>query len=213
MPAREWDEAERRLGRATAVGLPIATVAGAVVVGTFTSLGLGLLVLASGALLGAISLVWVSVRTLSGDAPLSAGFQALAAKRHGVDALTEDKRRVMRALKDLENEHALGKIDDGDYEEIVARYREDAKVLMRAMDLEVAPLREKAESLARDHLERLGLSVRATADEPVSPASSAPPEAGRVACRTCDTSNEPDASFCKQCGSALEPKETHDEAS
>ena len=109
-PAGEWDEAERTLGRAVALGLPVASVLGAILVGFVASLGSGLLVLAAGALLGAITLVWVSVRTLSGDAPLAAGFQELAAKRHGVDALSEDKRRVLRALKDLENEHELGKI-------------------------------------------------------------------------------------------------------
>ncbi|MDP9036571.1 MAG: zinc ribbon domain-containing protein [Myxococcota bacterium] len=209
VPAREWDEAERSLGRAVAVGLPIASVAAAIVVGTWASLGSALLVLASGALLGAISLVWVSVRTLSGDAPLSVGFQALAARRHGVDALTEDKRRVLRALKDLDNEHALGKIDDRDYEEIVASYREDAKALMRAMDLEVAPLRDEAERVAREHLVRIGLSFEVTPEEAVPAPSSSPPIV-RVACRKCGTSNEPDASFCKQCGSALEPPETAD---
>ena len=34
---------------------------------------------------------------------------------------------MLRALKDLESEHAIGKIDDADYASFVARYRDEAK--------------------------------------------------------------------------------------
>ena len=211
-PAGAWEESERALGRAVAFGLPLASVLGAAIVGVLTSLGSGLLVLASGTLLGAIALVWTSVRTLSGDAPLAAGFQGLAARRMGVDALSEEKRRALRALKDLENEHALGKIDDGDYRAMVLRYRGDAKDLMRAMDLEVAPLREDAERIAREHLEKLGLAPRTeVAPTSIVSAPSGQPRP-RVTCLTCETSNEPDAAFCKKCGTPVHATEKNDES-
>ena len=86
---------------------------------------------------------------MSGDAPLPADLEALAAQHRDVDALGEQKRRVLRALKDLEGEHALGKIDDADYEVIAMRYREEAKALMREMDRKVAPGRATRPSASR----------------------------------------------------------------
>ena len=201
--ARESDEAERSLGRAVSLGLPVLCVVAAVVVGFVASLGSALLVLASGALLGTIALLWASVRTLSGDAPLPVDLEALAARRHGVDELSEQKTRVLRALKDLETEHALGKIDDADYGSIVTRYRDEAKTVMRQMDLEVAPLREAAERVAREYLEKRG--VAAVAGEPVAGAGAWAGAAVdvRPTCASCQTSNDPDAAFCKKCGSAM----------
>jgi hypothetical protein len=199
------DEAERSLGRAVAIGLPAVTVVGAIAIGLAAGMGSGLLVLASGALLGTIALLWASVRTLSGDAPLQTGFQTVAARRHGVDALGEEKRRVLRALKDLEAEHALGKIDDADYEALVARYRADAKAVMREMDREIGPLREEAERIAREYLGKRGLVDKAAA-APAEKTEQAEgkPAPDRAACAKCGTSNESDAAFCKKCGATIE---------
>lgn len=200
-PRREPDggeDAERSLGRAVGIGLPAVSVVGAIAVGVVAGLGSGLLVLASGALLGTIALLWASVRTLSGDAPLQTGFQTFAARRHGVDALGEEKRRVLRQLKDLEAEHALGKIDDADYEALVARYRAEAKNVMREMDREVGPLRAEAERLAREYLAKRGLADGAPDAEPFADAG---PD--RASCAKCGTSNESDAAFCKKCGAAI----------
>src|SRR5579871_5092163 len=104
---------ERRLGRFVSIGLPVATLACAIGVGAFASVGSGLLVAAAGTLLGTIAFLWASLRTLSGDAPLPYGLEE-GALRDEVDALAEQKRRALRALKDLENERALGRIDDAD---------------------------------------------------------------------------------------------------
>jgi hypothetical protein len=222
-PARDSTDAERALGRAVAVGLPIVAVVSAIVVGSLASIGSGLLVLASGALLGAIALLWASVRTLSGDAPLPADLEALAARTHDVDALDEDKRRVLRALKDLEGEHAIGKIDDADYELIAAQYRDRAKVLMREMDLNAAPGLAEAERVANEYLAKQGLGApppskssgnggkgdtrrsRTSIEVGAPPASESRETIARLrlACPDCATSNEPDAAFCKKCGAAM----------
>jgi hypothetical protein len=190
------EEAERSLGRAVAVGLPAAAVLGAVLVSVVASFGSGIIILASGALVGAIALLWASVRTLSGDAPLPTDLEALAARGHGIDELEEEKRRVLRALKDLESEHAIGKIDDADYDAIVGRYREDAKELMRQIDSSVAPLRGEAERIAREYLEKK------LDNQPTEPASTAD---ARATCVACGTSNERDADFCKKCGAPIKP--------
>ncbi|HEY3816709.1 MAG TPA: zinc ribbon domain-containing protein [Polyangiaceae bacterium] len=199
--ARDADEAERSLGRAVSLGLPVLAVIAAVVVGVVASLGSALLVLASGALLGTIALLWASVRTLSGDAPLPVDLEAIAARRHVVDDLGEQKTRVLRALKDLETEHALGKIDDADYGAIVTRYRDEAKSVMRQMDLEVAPLREEAERLAREYLQKKG--VAAAAADPAATKDEPPAADARLACASCKTANDRDAAFCKKCGSPM----------
>ncbi len=210
------EETERSLGRWVARGLPIVTVAIAFVVGFAASLGPALLVLAAGALLGTISLLWASVRTLGGDAPLPEDLEALAARRHGVDGLAEKKRRILRALKDLEHEHEVGKIEDADYEEIAASYREQAKDVMRDMDADIEPLRERAEQIATQHLKKLGLDKPAVVDtsneadeeddhdDPVSKPEVAP---ARRECSECTTSNEADATFCKKCGASLVEKD------
>jgi hypothetical protein len=193
------DQVERALGRVFAIGLPVASITGAVVMGALIGTGSALLVLAGGALLGAIALFWASVRTLSGDSPLPRDLAMLGAERHGEGALFEEKRRVLRALKDLESEHEIGKIDDADYQSLVATYREQAKDVMRKLDIEVAPYRDQAERLVNEHLNRLGmqsLSDQSTAETESSVAA-------RIACHACRASNEADATYCKQCGSSL----------
>jgi hypothetical protein len=198
--AADGDEAERFLGRVVALGLPIVCVVAAIVVGFVASVGSALLVVASGALLGTIALLWASVRTLSGDAPLPVDLEALAAQHRDVDVLDEQKRRVLRALKDLEGERALGKIDEADYEVIAMEYREEAKALMRQMDTNVAPALAEAERIAGDYLLAQGLGPAGKAATPVA-RDAAPRE--RLTCAECATSNEPDATFCKKCGSAM----------
>jgi hypothetical protein len=207
-PPREVDDAERSLARTIAVGLPVACVATAVLVGVFGGVGSALLVGAAGALLGTIALLWASVRTLSGDAPLPVGLEAVATRRYGVDALSEQKRRVLRALKDLESEHALGKIDDADYAAFVERYRDEAKTVMRQMDLEVGPLREEAERVAREYLQRKGLDRESPGESDASAkegqaAATEDAIPSRRECDDCGASNERDASFCKQCGARM----------
>lgn len=198
--AEDGDEAERFLGRIVALGLPIASIVAAIVVGFLASVGSALLVIASGALLGTIALLWASVRTLSGDAPLPADLELLAAQHRDVDALGEQKRRVLRALKDLEGERALGKIDEADYEAIAMQYRDEAKALMRQMDADVAPALAEAEKVAREYLAAQGLGPAAK-DDAAPQARAGARE--RVTCVACATSNEPDAAFCKKCGAAM----------
>jgi hypothetical protein len=199
------DEAERSLARMVAIGLPVGGLVGAVAVGVIAGIGSALLVVAAAALLGTIALLWASVRTLSGDAPLSLDLETVSARKLGVDALSEQKRRVLRALKDLENERAIGKIEEADYEMLVARYRDEAKAVMREMDLEVAPLRGEAEKVARSFLKKRGLEPEDSPETAIEATVEAPAASGeRVTCAKCRTSNEPDATFCKKCGASLD---------
>jgi len=191
-------DAERLLARVVGGALPVVSLAAAVGVAFVVGVGPALLVLAFGALVGTIALLWASLRTLSGDAPLPAGLERAASQSHGASAMAERKRRVLRALKDLESEHAIGKIDDADYDAISGLYREEAKLVMRELDLEVAPSRAEAEKLALDYVAQRGLAAKVAGNRPLAMKA-----AERVVCGSCATSNEPDATFCKQCGSPI----------
>jgi hypothetical protein len=115
------------------------------------------LVLAGSALVAVIALFWQSLRTLLGETPLSgADAYALGAPR----TEEEQKRNVLRALKDLEFERAVGKISDDDYKQLVTHYRKEAKRLLRTIDEQNAPQRARAAQLADERLAKLGLLAK-----------------------------------------------------
>src|SRR5271154_1295102 len=79
-------DAERLLARVVGGALPVVSIAAAVGVAFVVGVGPALLVLAFGALVGTIALLWASLRTLSGDAPLPAGLERAASQSHGASA-------------------------------------------------------------------------------------------------------------------------------
>jgi ribosomal protein L40E len=154
-PRNEPNDLEKKLAEYARIGLPILTVAIALTAGVVQGPASAILVLAGGALIGVIAIFWASVRTLLGETPLSgADAYALAAPR----AEEERKRAVLRALKDLEFERSVGKISEEDYVELVARYRGEAKRLLREIDAEAQPRHERAEALVAKRLRREGLT-------------------------------------------------------
>lgn len=231
---------ERRIARGVAIGLPLTTLSTACVVGVLIGPSMAILVLAAGMLLGVIALFWASLRVLSGDAALSPELEALDATAHAVDALSSRKRMLVRALKDLDNERALGKLEEEDHEQLTGVYRAELKDVLKRIDASLEPHRPKAESAAHAFLVDAGLvdtgyrgatppaKESAPADEndeedeesePSLPAAKvakakvaepaaaeAPVAPARVACPSCAVSNEPDAAFCKKCGTALAAK-------
>jgi hypothetical protein len=162
-------EAERLLARRLALGVPLVTLLAAIGVGMFASVAPALLVATGGLLFGVVVLFWTSLRTLSGEIPLDAEMARLEGRVHNIDLLAEQKQSVLRALKDMENERALGKMDEADFAEVAERYRREAKHVMRQMDEAVAPLRARAEAIARGHLEKKGLVPPSNPASPASP--------------------------------------------
>jgi hypothetical protein len=115
--------------------LPYAGVLFALAAGILVKLSFGtqtaLLVWAGAALIAIILLFWSSLQSLTGSAPLTLEEAlGMGAPR----AEEEQKRAVLRALKDLEYERSVGKISDEDYAELSSRYRAEAKRLIRALD-------------------------------------------------------------------------------
>jgi len=128
---------------------PLAVLLGAAVLGALRGPGAAVLALAGGALLAAIAGLWSSLRVLAGDAPLSLHE---AIDLGAPSALQERKQKILLALKDLQREHALGKISDDDFKDLSARYRAEAKQLLREMDEDLAPARARAEALLEARL-------------------------------------------------------------
>jgi ribosomal protein L40E len=200
-PSDATTDVAAQIARALSWGIPVASVGTALAVGLAYGLGTAILVLAGGLLLGIIAILWASVRTLSGDAPITL---EEAIELGAPSAAEEQKRAVLQALKDLHYERSVGKVSDADYEVLLQRYREEAKRLLRAVDEDLAPLRAKAQAYLE---QQLGRPSAAT-----GPAATASGEAkGKRVCPTCMLDNDVDAVFCKKCGTNLDAaKERHD---
>jgi hypothetical protein len=96
--------------------------------------------------------------------------------------LERDKALVLRSIKELEFDRAMGKVSEKDFAEMSGRLRARAARLMRQLDAG-AGYREQIE---REIERRIGKA------ESVG------------VCAACATKNDADARFCKGCGKALE---------
>lgn len=99
-------------------------------------------------------------------------------------ALEREKTLVLRAIKDLEFDRAMGKVSEKDFAEMSARLRARAASLLRQLDRGTG----YREQIEREIAARVG-----------GPAPSRPSARACV----CGTANDPDARFCKSCGSKL----------
>ena len=105
--------------------------------------------------------------------------------------LEREKALVLRTIKELEFDKAMGKVSEKDFSEMSARLRARASRLIRQLDAGTGYRSAIEQEVER----RVG---------PTLPAPSAP---ATVACRHCGATNDADARFCKRCGSNLETSE------
>jgi hypothetical protein len=142
------------LTRALPLVVGLAVLAGLVLAGrAFGAPGvvLGLVGLS---LVGVIAALWASLRTLIGETPLSGADAYALGARIGEE---EQKRAILRALKDLEFERSVGKISEDDYQQLLASYRSEAKRLLRAIDDGASGSRARAAKLAEHYLAERGV--------------------------------------------------------
>jgi NADH pyrophosphatase NudC (nudix superfamily) len=104
-------------------------------------------------------------------------------------AIEREKALVLRSIKELEFDHAMGKVSDPDFADMGLRLRTRATGLMRQLDAGAAYSSLIEQELAR----RLAASGAAVTDA----------RAGRF-CTQCGASAQADARFCGQCGHKLE---------
>ena len=122
-------------------------------------------------------------------------------------ALEREKTLVLRSIKELEFDRAMGKVSDKDFDEMVGRLRSRAMTLMKQLDEGGSGYREAIE---RELSSRLQRGQTAHAQPNTRGAESSNPVAAAVAaipstrcCASCETINDSDAVFCKRCGTGL----------
>jgi hypothetical protein len=149
------------------------------------SLTIGAAGLAAGALYRTLAPL-VSDQPPAADVPLGESVRA---------GLEREKALVLRSIKELEFDRAMGKVSAADFDEMAGRLRARAISIMRQLD---------AGSAYRELIERdLASRLRRPRSAAVAPrvAVAAPPA---TAC-ACGTTNDADAAFCKRCGTKLAP--------
>jgi hypothetical protein len=106
-------------------------------------------------------------------------------------ALEREKNLVLRSIKDLEFDHAMGKVSDKDFAEMSTRLRARAVGLIRQLDAGTSYRQAiEAEIEKRVH-------VKKAEEQPAAPKTTT------KLCLSCCTPNDPDARFCKGCGYQL----------
>ena len=110
-------------------------------------------------------------------------------------ALEREKTLVLRAIKELEFDRAMGKVAPADFEEVSGRLRARALTLMQQLDVALPGYSDTIERELARRLAALGEAAPAAAPAAV---------AARRICADCGMANDPDARFCKSCGAKLE---------
>jgi hypothetical protein len=105
-------------------------------------------------------------------------------------ALEREKLLVLRSIKELEFDFAMGKVAKADFEEVSARLRSRALGLMRQLDAGGGYREQIAEEVRR----RLGAQGAQVAQGA---------QGAQGLCGQCATQNDDDARFCKNCGAKL----------
>jgi hypothetical protein len=130
--------------------------------------------------------VWPLVSSETDEATVPLGGRARV-------TLEREKALVLRAIKELEFDRAMGKVADADFNEMVGRLRGRAMGLMRQLDEQRPGYRHLIEQEVR---QRLGARARV-------PLETIRAGATAVGCPRCQTRNDVDARFCKNCGTRL----------
>ena len=97
-------------------------------------------------------------------------------------ALEREKLLVLRSIKELEFDRAMGKMSAADFDELAGRLRVRALTLMKQLDAAEPAYRARIEQDLAARLEQAPSVARSCA---------------------CGTTNDADAAFCKRCGTRL----------
>jgi len=137
--------------------------------------------------------VWLAFRTaqaLVKDAPVrEAGAVVTGGRRK---ELEREKQSLLKALKELDFDHQMGKVSDKDFNEISATYRARAIRVMRQLDDAGRDYEAMIAKDVADRTKQTGDRRQATGDRQRTDG-----------CGKCGTRNDDDAEFCKKCGSKL----------
>jgi hypothetical protein len=136
---------------------------------------------------------WRTFAPLSNDEDGS-GPQMLGGRTRA--ALEREKTLVLRSIKELEFDRAMGKVSEKDFVEMGARLRMRAAGLIRQLDAGAVYREEIEKEIARRVKPSHSESSRVASKEATARATTS-------VCATCATANDADARFCKHCGASL----------
>jgi hypothetical protein len=109
--------------------------------------------------------------------------------------LEREKMLVLRSIKELEFDRAMGKLSDKDFDEMSAKLRARAMALMRQLD---------AGGGYRELIEReLHARISSPAARPTREKRTRPEPLPTPRACECGAENDVDAAFCKRCGLKL----------
>ena len=119
-------------------------------------------------------------------------------------ALEREKTLVLRSIKELEFDRAMGKVSEKDFADMGARLRARATRLMRQLDAGSGYRSE----IEKEITKRIGDAPPVAASQQQAGGGSKEPDPPYVAgtCTSCGTSNDTDAHFCKHCGHSIEAR-------
>jgi hypothetical protein len=123
-------------------------------------------------------------------------------------ALEREKLLVLRSIKELEFDRAMGKLSEPDFLDMSDRLRSRAARLIRQLDQGVSGYRELIERELAQRLGRAPLATPAVPEPKVAPVASVrtPREVRALECPACSALNDLDARFCKRCGERFPDK-------
>jgi hypothetical protein len=184
---------------------PLAVVVAAAVVGACAAFGGGrssipFLVAVTLALGWIVWLLFRAATALVREPDVGDNIVATGRRRK---ELEREKQSILKALKELDFDHEMGKVSQKDFDDISAQYRARAIRILRRLD---DAGRDYEQMIAADVAKRL---KRADGEPAAANAAAATPANAAAAalagdgCAKCQTRNDADAEFCKKCGSKL----------
>jgi ribosomal protein L40E len=185
--------------RATRLVYPAIVLACAAAIGGYAAwsggrMAVAFLVLATLALGWIVWLAFRAAQALVHDAPAVDAGAVVTGKRR--KELEREKQALLKALKELDFDHQMGKVSDKDFADISATYRARAIRVMRQLD---DAGRDYETMIAADVAKKVATDGAAASGGAVASAPAAEPDK----CAHCGTRNDSDAEFCKKCGGKL----------
>ena len=159
--------------------------------------------------------LWQSLRSVFGGGPRGADSGGGALDERS--ALLDEKKTLLRAIKDIQYEREVGKIAEEDFNRLDKAYRQRAKQVLKLLDQDLGEFLTKAERLVADAMGeqetgafRTG-KVKRRKDQ--SPGKSSkkgkrrrkPVKPKGLTCSGCGAVNAEDAIFCKECATRVAP--------
>ena len=105
--------------------------------------------------------------------------------------LVTQRDATYSAIKDLENDHAMGKLSDADYRSLRVKYETKAVMILQELDT-MSGSKPSGNAVARDEaIERQVVQLRRAT------------QGGALACPKCGTKHQAEDVFCAKCGGSL----------